>query len=327
MATQRKWNKAVADMLSALKGAGSIALMAHVSPDGDTLGSVLALRLALKKLGKEVAVFCQHPVPQMLMFMEGAEEVLPPDRLAEKVFDLAVAVDVADIGRMGDCRAVFERAQANAQIDHHDTNPGYAQVNLVDSQACATGEIVYELIGKMGLDVDKEMAICLYTALSTDTGNFSFDNTTAKAFTIMSKLMACGLPLNRLNRILFRLRSREQAKLLARALSSLAFYEDDQISGMRLSLKDFEECEALPEHAEAIVNFAMDIIGVQMAFFCRETKSGGIKVSLRALPPSNVARVAARFGGGGHALAAGCTLHTTLDEAARLLVDAMKEEM
>ena len=124
------------------------------------------------------------------------------------------------------------------------------------------------------------------------------------------------------------LRSREQSKLLGKALDSLSFYEDAQISGISLSLKDFEDCGALPEHSEGIVNFGIDVTGVKMTFLCRETAAGDIRVSLRALAPCNVAKVAARFGGGGHALAAGCTLRdTSLEEAARQLLAAMKEEL
>jgi len=322
-----EWNDSMAELLSALKGADSIALISHVSPDGDTLGSALALKLTLEKWGKEVAVCCQHTVPHILDFMNGAQTVCAPEALADKAFDLAVAIDVADLGRMGGCKEVFEKAKATAQVDHHGTNPAFAQVNLVDAQACSTGEIIYEIIEKMGVETDKQMAVCLYTAISTDTGNFSFDNTTARAFEIMSSLLKCGLPLNELTRTLFRLRTREQSKLLGKALDSLTFYEDNRIGGICLRLKDFEACGALPEHSEGIVNYGIDVAGVQMAFLCRETAAGDIRVSLRALPPCNVAKVASRFGGGGHALAAGCTMHTSLEEAAQQLLEAMKEEL
>jgi len=320
------WNNSMAELLSALKGADSIALISHVSPDGDTLGSALALKLALEKWNKNVAVFCQHVVPQMLRFMTGAEAIAAPDQ--EQAFDLAVAIDVADLKRMGDCQTLFDKAKTTAQIDHHGTNPGYAQINLVDGEACATAELIYEVIRRMDVEMDRETAICLYTAISTDTGNFSYDNTTPRAFEIMSRLLSCDLPLNELTRILFRLRSREQSKLLGRALDQMAFHAAGRISTIGLTVKDFELCGALPEHAEGIVNFGMDVNGVQMALFLRETASGDIKGSLRALPPSNVARVAARFGGGGHALAAGCTLHNvSLQEAERQLLAAMEEEL
>lgn len=327
MGMETKWNKSADALLSALKGAGRIALLAHVSPDGDTMGSALALRLALLKLGKEAVVCCADPVPQMLMFMEGAETVTRPEALQGQAFDLAVGVDVADEGRMGAAQAVFRSAAATAQVDHHGTNPFYAQVNVVDGSVCATGILVYMLIKGLGAALDKQIAICLYTAISTDTGNFSFDNTTASAFAMMSELMAYDLPLNRLNRILFRQRSRAQLLLLARALSSLRFCGGDKIAAMQLTQADFDACGALPEHAEAMVNFGIDTVGVQMAFLCRETPQGDVKFSLRALPPCNVAKVAARFGGGGHALAAGCTLHMPIDEAAAQMVEALKEEL
>ena len=311
-------------LLAAIGEAGRILLCAHVSPDGDTIGSVLALRGALIKLGKQVEAVCADEVPELLKFLSGAAEICKPAQLEDESFDLAIAVDVSDSQRLGDCAQLFYAAGRTAQIDHHGTNPGYADINVVSAQASATGVLIHELIHSLGIGLDTDIATCLYTAIATDTGNFSFDNTNSDAFLVMAELLACGLPIARLNRALFRERSREQVLVLARALSTLAFYHNGQITGMQLNQADLDACGARPEHAESIVNYGIDITGVKMAFLAREV-DGGTKFSLRAAEGCNVALLAARFGGGGHALAAGCTMNLKLPDAVQIMAAAMEK--
>ncbi len=312
------------NLLASIRRAECILLCAHVSPDGDTIGSALALRGALIKMGKQAEVVCADEVPQVLMFLSGAADIRKPAQLKGKSFDLAIAVDVSDRHRLGDCAPLFFATRRTVQIDHHGTNPGYADINVVSAQASATGVLIYELIHSLGVSLDTDIATCLYTGIATDTGNFSFDNTTSDAFLVMGELMACGLPIAKLNRALFRERSREQVMVLARALSTLAFYHDGEITGMLLSQADLDACGARPEHAEAIVNYGIDITGVRMTFLAREV-DGGTKFSLRAVEGCNVAMLAARFGGGGHALASGCTMNAKLAEAAEIMVSAMEK--
>lgn len=311
-------------LLALVAKAEHILLCAHVSPDGDTIGSNLALRGALLEMGKQVDVICADDVPKMLMFLAGAEKISKPDALKEKQYDLAFALDVSDRHRLGDCATLFFASRQTVQIDHHGTNPGYANFNVVSPHASATGVLVYEFIRGLDVRMNTDIATCLYTAIATDTGNFSFDNTTSIAFQVMGELMNCGLPIARLNRSLFRERSMEQVKVLAKALSTLMFYHDGKITGMQISQADLNACGAKPEHAEAIVNFGIDIAGVKMAFLAREVE-GGTKFSLRAVEGCNVARLAAEFGGGGHALAAGCTMSLGLPVAINIMVSAMEK--
>jgi phosphoesterase RecJ-like protein len=153
-----------------IRAAGKIALTCHVHPDGDTLGSALALALAAGKMGKTVHVFCDDPVPQVLRMMQGSDAVMTPDH-ADASYDLLIAVDTADEKRMGACFGLIERAAATAQVDHHGTNPAYMQENDVDPAASATALLVHELIGTLGVALDRDIATCLYVAIATDTGN------------------------------------------------------------------------------------------------------------------------------------------------------------
>ena len=310
-----------------IRSAETIALCSHVSPDGDTLGSTLALKMGLESLGKRVSVFCQDPVPAKLSMLPGAEQFRRPEDAAQERFDLLIAVDVSDQGRLGTCQRLLAQAAHVAQVDHHGTNPAYAQVNDVDPHAPATSLLVKELLDTLQVTITRDMAICLYTAVATDTGNFAFSYTTAEAFSMTSELMGYGLPLSRVNRLLFRQRTPQQLALLARALNTLAFHENGQITTMSLSQQDFTECGALPEHADAVVNYGVEIVGVKMAMMAREDADGTVKIALRSVEPARVDGVAFSLGGGGHAQASGCTVDGPLDAAMAKVLSAMKKAL
>lgn len=312
-----------AELTSAMQAARKIAIVTHVNPDGDAIGSALALKLGLEAMGKTAAVFDQDKVPDMLSILPGWQEVRRPETLkADERFDLLLVVDVAAMDRMGACTALLERCACTAQIDHHGTNPLYCGTNVVDGAAPAAGVIVYEVLKQLNVPITREISMCLYAAVSTDTGNFAYSSTSAEAFRMMSELMEAGLPLNEMNRRLFLEHDRAQVLLLQRALSTLTFHHDGQVTSMVLTARDFAECGALSEHADTIVNYGISVRGVRMTALARETERG-VKVSLRALAPCEVSGIAKSFGGGGHAQAAGCTMQGNVNDCAAILVDCM----
>lgn len=305
-----------------IREAQTIAVCSHISPDGDTLGSAAAMRLALLKLGKSVSLFCDGKIPDQLAFLPGIGQMhIPCDE--EGPFDLMLAVDVSDEKRLGGCIKLKAKSRHTAQIDHHPTNPLYMEVNSVDGKAPAACILVREQIASLGVAIDREIAECLYTGISTDTGNFSFDSTDTACFQIMGELMETGLPLAALNRILFRERAKPQVLLIGRALSSIQYYENGQIAVMKLTRQDFRECGASNEHADTVVNFGLDTVGTRMALLGREDEDGTVKLSLRAKEPDSISDVAQSFGGGGHPQAAGITIYGTLDEMTGRVLDAM----
>ena len=309
-----------------IREAQTIAVVSHVNPDGDTIGSAAAMRLILLSLGKDVTLFCDGKVPDMLSLVPGQELFRTPDG-SEGPFDLMLAVDVSDDKRLGTCASLIEKSKRTAQIDHHPTNPLYMEVNSVDGGAPATCMLIHEQMKVLGVSLTRDIAICLYTGISTDTGNFAFGSTNAEAFRIMSELMEHDLPLEKLNRILFRVKSREQTKLLGKALESLTFRGNGKIAVMKLTLADFETCNALSEHADTIVNYGLDTKGTRMAMLARETEEGQIKFSLRTREPFTVNDIAAQFGGGGHPQASGITMDGTLEETTEKVLRAMEEKV
>lgn len=314
----------VTDAIRAVK---SVAICCHVNPDGDTIGSGLAMQLGLEKLGITADVYCQDKVPDNLMFLPGADEVLNADDIGNKQYDLLLCVDVSDAARMGKCIALRDHCAEWVQVDHHGTNPGYATYNDIDGEASANCLLVYELLNRLNVSVDGEIAKCLYAGISTDTGNFAFSNTGAEAFAVMSELMEHGLPLQDMNRVLFRERAKEQVLLMGRMLSGIRYLHEGQMAVMTLTNKDFEECGALPEHADTLVNVGLDTIGVKTAVFARENVDGTIKFSLRAVAPWRVDTVASSFGGGGHSQASGISMKGDLYELTDKVVAALDKAM
>ena len=322
METMQRNSEAVA---RCIREAQTIAVASHVNPDGDTIGSATAMRLILQAMGKDVTLFCDGKIPDQLSFLPGHDQFRKPEG-NEGHFDLMLAVDVSDIRRLGSCAELMGKSRHTAQIDHHPTNPLFAEVNSVDGSAPANCILIRELMNNLGVPMTRDIAICLYTGISTDTGNFSFGSTNAETFRMMSELMEYELPLAQLNRILFRVKSREQAKLLGKALESMAFRGNGKIAVMKLTRADFQACGALSEHADTIVNYGLDTDGTEMALLAREAENGQIKFSLRAREPFTVNDIAGKFGGGGHPQASGITMNGTLDECTERVLKAMEEK-
>lgn len=310
------------EIAALIRQSSCIALCCHVNPDGDTLGSALALRLGLIHLGKTVDVFCQHPAPRILHILPQVDAVRRPEE-AQGRYDLLISIDISGLDRMGSCTSLMEKAERTAQIDHHGTNSGFMQVNSVDANAPATALLIRQQLAALGVPLTQEIARCLYVALSTDTGNFSYASTTAETFRVMAELMEVGLPLGEINRQLYCQREKPQVLLLQRALASMTFHAQGRVTLMTLMQQDFAACGASAEHTDPITNYGLDIEGVRMSAFLRETADGRVKVSFRTVAPYRVDGIAAALGGGGHAQASGATVNMPINEARDMVLFAL----
>lgn len=302
-----------------------IALLSHIHPDGDTVGSVLALRLAFLALGKEVHIFCDDDIPKHMRFLEGAAEYRYPED-AEGYFDTAIAVDVSSPDMMGRTISVFNAAGFRMVIDHHATNPAYGQENFIRGGESACCLLAYEAIKALGVEITLPMATCLMLGMSTDTGHFMYPSTSAKTLAAAAELREIGVDISLLTRILYRTQSRERVEMTRIGYQKLRYAVDGMVGVMDFRKEDFEKSGISMEQADGIVNRALEIEGVRMAVLASE-RENGIKISLRAVEPDTVNDIAKQFGGGGHAQAAGCTIQASIDEALEMIIGAMEKKL
>ena len=300
----------------------SFVLAAHQSPDGDTLGSCLALRAALLSMGKDATVVCQDAVPQAVSFLVGANTVKNADGLTPPK-EAVLYIDCADHKRTGSLQPILEQAPFAFCIDHHGTNPRESKDGDWVEEVGATGELILRLLEELNVPITKEIAVALYTAITTDTGNFAYSNTTADTFLAGAKLVAYGIDLPELNRRLFRTMPLSKARLIAYVLSEMQLYEKDQLGIVAIPYTVFEQFRASKEDTEGLIDFIRDIDTVEVACVLREEADGTVRVSMRSKRICDVAAVGKAFGGGGHLRAAGCTLHLPIEEAFHAMRDAL----
>jgi len=312
---------------SLIDAAESFLVVPHLHPDGDALGSALALALTLCQLGKPtVDVVCHDPVPEIYRFLPASEWVRT-ELEARTTYDVAIVCDMSQLSRTGCHEPLVRSARKILQIDHHVPQEPFADVRLVDTSASATAEVAYRLLRAMRHPLTPDIATCLMTGIVTDTFSFKFPNTTPRTLRIASHLQAAGADISAINEQVFETRSFSSVKLLGLALATLQRTPDGSIAWGAISRKMFEEAGATDEETEGIVNFVRSIRGVRVAMLLRETPHHKVRVSLRSRGTINVAEIASRFGGGGHENAAGCTLEMSLSEAERTLVQEVQRWM
>ena len=310
------------DAVRFLRANDDILLIAHVSPDGDTLGSCFALYGALLELGKHAQVVCEDPVPAIYRFLPFSDQLIPPEQA--KPAEAVVCVDCADIARTGRCEPLFRAAKATLNIDHHGTNDRYADMNYVQ-KAGATGELIFNVIACLKVTLNKNIASCLYTAITTDTGNFSYSNTTPETMRIAADILDTGIDLPYLNRALFRTVPFHKLKLHSLAVSKTQLFEHGRNGISFITQEEMLSCGASGEDTEGIIDAIRDIDTVEVAALLRESDDGLIRVSLRGKSSADVSKIATRFGGGGHRLAAGCTMQPPIDQAFEQILECAKQ--
>ena len=311
--------------LAAIGEARNILLVCHINPDGDTLGSMIALALGLEgHPDKAVTLLSADGVPAVYDFLPLVDRVLTTTERRD--FDLAIVLDAGDLTRVGRARAAAESAPRLIDIDHHVTANAFGDIRLLDGTAAATGEIVYDLLAALGAPLTLPIAEALLCALLTDTGSFRFLNVTPRTLHIAANLVAAGASPDRIAEQVFENKPFAAQKLLGRALDALQLSPDGRIAWTHLTQADFSALGGTDEDTEGVVSAVRAVRGVDAALFLREMPSGRLRVSLRSRDPFDVSKVAQHFGGGGHRLASGCTLDGPLEEAeARLIAEVERQ--
>ena len=301
------------------------AVMSHVRPDGDALGSQLALALSLKQLGKDVRVWNEDGMLQKYSFVARSELITKPPAAPEDV-DVAIALDTAIQNRLGIAFQAVRSARVWINIDHHPSNPGYGDLVYIDPTAPATGQILFELIKDQQLPLDSEIAENLYVAISTDTGSFQYPNTTARTFEIAAKLVRAGADVGRLSRELYENYPRRRIELLRELLRTIRFEGNGRIASFSLSSKTAKDLGVLPEDNEGLIDHLRAIQGVIVAVFFEELAEDKVRVSMRSKDEAvDVCAICQKFGGGGHTLAAGARVKGTLEEVEKKVLEEIRD--
>ncbi len=311
--------------------ASRILLAAHVNPDGDTIGGVLALYHGLR-LGKEVIPLCHDPVPQNLRFLPGAEKVISAKekpkliaRLEEEPADLAIIVDMNAPSRLGLIQPLVDSAKRFAIIDHHPPpEPFSPGLRLTWPDYSATCLILYDILGHLGIPFTKNIAQCLLTGIATDTGNFRYRNTDPKSLRAAAHLLELGANITQIAEYLWEKKPLSAMKLLARAIENMQTSAKQRLVLSRLSEKDFRECGGDDEDTDNIVNVLGWLETAEIYALFREFKKGRVRVSVRSRGDLNIATVCQKFGGGGHPNAAGCTIEGSLSSAMEKVGSALE---
>ena len=305
----------------ALREGVRFAVLGHVRPDGDALGSQLALGLSLKQLGKDVRIWNEEGMLEKYNFLPDANLLTKPPTEPEDV-DVAIALDTAIQNRLGTTLPAIRSAKLWINIDHHPSNPGYGDLAYIDSKAPATGQILFELIKSEKLPLDSAIAQNLYVAISTDTGSFQYPNTTARTFEIAAELVQAGVDVGRVSQLIYENYPRRRVELLRDLLGAMRFEANGRVGSFSLSLATAKKLGALPEDNEGLIDHLRAIRGVIVAVFFEELPDGKVRVSMRSKNEKvNVCAICEKFGGGGHVLAAGARVRGTLAEVEKKILE------
>ncbi|NLM36495.1 MAG: bifunctional oligoribonuclease/PAP phosphatase NrnA [Firmicutes bacterium] len=297
-------------VIATLKKYHRFTLGCHQHPDGDAIGSLLALGLSLEKVGKQVEMILPEGPPLTFYFLPGIQKTVRQPTFRPEV---VISVDCAERARLELPEEIFAGEPLLVNIDHHISNDHFAQVNLVLPEASATGQIIFHLLEKGAFPLDAAIAGALYTAIATDTGFFRYSNTTGEILSMASRLVEeYELSPSEIAERVYEEKSFASVRLLGEVLSTLQVADNQRYSWMYMDQEMLRKYEVDIEEIENFVNYTNSIRGVEVGLFFKETKPGEVKISWRSKASVDVSRLAAHFGGGGHLRAAGCSVNGTL---------------
>lgn len=308
-----------AEALALLKENQSFVLTAHISPDGDSLGSMLALYEFLVRQGKQVAVVLDDTIPDVFRMLPCWDVIRTVDEAGNLTPDLLIILDASSIDRIGRVAEIVQATTLN--IDHHVSNQGFTDYRLLDSEAAATGELIYRLLDEARAPITREMATNLYTAIATDCGFFRYANTRPSTMRIGADLLAYGVEPNTIAEALEQV-SLDTMRLTARVLQTMAFFAEGKIALITVTRDMLEHDESTDE----LINYPRKVEGVEVAVMLKQKDEHLVKISMRS-KQADVSRIAVHFGGGGHIRAAGCSIEGTIDEAWQQLLPVIEQEV
>jgi len=316
-----------------LAGKRNVILATHVNPDGDALGSLLALADILESMGKEVFCFLEKSLPSLYRFLPGGEKIHTELRALKEFAAVApeetavVALDCGDSARLGDAADDLAKISPLLVIDHHQSNDGFGDISWIEPQRSSTGEMVFDLAEILGVTLSQQAAFCLYTAILTDTGSFRYETTSAHTFAVAGRLVQLGVRPQEVATKVFDNYTPGRLRLLDQVLSTLEIRDNGRIAFIEVSRIMYEKTGTTPDETENFINFPRSISSVEVAVFLKEIEDGRVSVSMRAKGGCDVAAIAAQFGGGGHRNAAGFRKRGSVEALRAALLPVLKKEL
>jgi bifunctional oligoribonuclease and PAP phosphatase NrnA len=316
----------VGPILETLRGSQTCCVVGHVRPDGDCVGSQLALARALQHQGKRVVCWNQDPLPEKFAFLDPDGQFTVPIR--GRAFDCVIAVDCASLERLGRAGACIGRRRRLINIDHHVSNTGYGDLNWISPADPSTGELIFRLLQQGRWPLNPDLANCLYTAISTDTGSFQYPSTRPSTLRTAATLIQRGADLDRIAQEVYQSSSLGRVHLVRALYQRLELHLDNQVASFALRQTDYARAGAKPEDSEGLIDHLRAIAPVVVACLLEESGPDRTRISLRSKHPLvDVNQVAAQFGGGGHPAAAGATTPGAIASVRRRVLRALGEAL
>ena len=318
--------KAIADILTS---SDTMWIYPHMVADGDAMGSCCSLCSIMRRMGKKADIVMEDEIPDNLSFLNRDNYVIYADTDTQlEKRDLCIALDCSNVDRFPKRdHLFFGAADRTACVDHHVTKSGFADINLVDPDASATCELLYELYDLMGIKLTVEEAEAVYTGIVTDTGNFQYTNTTKKTHLIAAELIDLGIDKKTINITVYQSERMEKLKLHSMILSNMETFCDGRVAMAHVTLDMYRQAGAKTSESDGINSTLRDIKGVEVAVFLREMNEHEIKVGFRSKNYVDVAEICAEMGGGGHKHAAGCAVKKTMEETLPVIRARVQEAM
>ncbi len=320
-------DSALREVARELTEAKKVLVLAHIRPDGDAIGSAVALVSLVRATGRDALAVLADKVPRQYAFLDDAGIILAPGKVKPDFAEgaLAVALDTSNAERLGDARSLFDAAARTANIDHHAANSGFADADWIDPLAAAVGEMVRRIAREMGWKLTPVARDGLYVAIMTDTGRFTYGNTTAETLDLAAELVRAGARPDVLAERVYGGKPVSEWELEARARASLKVEDGGRVASIALTIRDFHETKTNPAAASEFASLPRLLEGVDLALFFYEIDRGKrTKVGFRSTRDVDSSALAARFAGGGHAQASGCTVDGPLDEVRPLVIAEAK---
>lgn len=314
------------NLIQLINKSKSIAVIAHINPDGDSIGSILSLGLALKKFNCNIDILLSDDFPGRFKYLPGVHHIKKPNTDFFE-YDMVFVLDCGDANRLGAHKSLLNN-RTIVNIDHHVSNDGFGDINIVDINASSTCEIIYKVIKEgLSIEIDKDIATCLYTGIVSDTGSFKYDNTSPYTLRVAAELMELGVDTAEVSLNLYHSNSLNSVRFLAEVLKEMEIFLEGKVAFITMKQENIRAYNVQHEDMEGLINYCRDIEGVEVAVSLRELEDNTTKASFRGKSYFDVNQLASIFGGGGHIKASGATIPLSPTEAKELILKEIQKIM